>query len=31
MKKEMTTYFSTLTWEIPWTEDPSQATVHGVT
>ena len=27
----METHSSTLAWEIPWTEDPVQAAVHGVT
>ena len=31
LEKEMATYSSILTWEIPWTEGPWQATVHGVT
>ena len=26
----MATYFSLLAWEIPWTEEPGGATVHGV-
>ena len=30
LEKEMETHSSTLAWEIPWTEDPVQATVHGV-
>ena len=28
LEKGMATYFSVLTWEIPWTEEP---TVHGIT
>ena len=28
--KEMATYSSVFAWEIPWTEDPGGATVHGV-
>ena len=31
LEKEMATHCSILAWEIPWTEDPDQATVHGVT
>ena len=31
LEKEMATHFSTLTWKIPWTEEPGRATVHGVT
>ena len=27
----MTTYSRILAWEIPWTEEPWRATVHGVT
>ena len=30
LEREMTSYFSILTWKIPWTEEPG-ATVHGVT
>ena len=30
VEKEMTTHSSILAWEIPWTEDPGWATVHGV-
>ena len=26
----METHSSILAWEIPWTEEPGQATVHGV-
>ena len=31
LKKDMATHSSILAWEIPWTEEPGQATVHGVT
>ena len=31
LEKEMATHFSILAWDIPWTEEPGQATVHGVT
>ena len=31
LEKEMATRCSILTWEIPWTEEPGQAIVHGVT
>ena len=31
LEKEMATHSSTLAWEIPWTEEPGRATVHGVT
>ena len=31
LEKEMATYSTILAWEIPWTEGPGQATVHGVT
>ena len=31
LEKEMTTHSSILTWEIPWTEEPGCAIVHGVT
>ena len=30
LEKEMTTHSSILVWRIPWTEEPSGATVHGV-
>ena len=31
LEKEMATYSSILTWEIPWTEEPGGLhTVHGV-
>ena len=26
----MTTHFSILAWEVPWTEEPCRATGHGV-
>ena len=30
LEKEMTTHFSILAWEIPWTEEPGGlSTVHG--
>ena len=29
-EKEMATHSSILAWEIPWTEEPGGATVHGV-
>ena len=31
LKKEMATHSSILAWRIPWTEEPEQAAVHGVT
>ena len=31
LEKEMATHSSILAWEIPWTEEPWQAIVHGVT
>ena len=31
LEKEMATHSSILAWEIPWTEKPGRATVHGVT
>ena len=31
LEKEMATHPSILAWEIPWTEEPGGATVHGVT
>ena len=31
LEKEMATYSSILAWEIPWTEEPSGAIVHGIT
>ena len=30
LEKEMATHSSILAWRIPWTEEPGQATVHGV-
>ena len=30
LEKEMANHSSTLAWEIPWTEEPGGATVHGV-
>ena len=30
LEKEMATHSSILAWRIPWTEEPWQATVHGV-
>ena len=30
LEKEMATHSSILAWEIPWTEEISQAVVHGV-
>ena len=30
LEKEMTIHSSVLAWEIPWTEEPGQAIVHGV-
>ena len=30
LKKKMATHFNILTWEIPWTEEPEKAIVHGV-
>ena len=30
LEKEMAAHFSILAWEIPWTEEPGQATDHGV-
>ena len=30
LEKEMATHSSILAWETPWTEEPWQATVHGV-
>ena len=29
-EEEMTTHSSILAWEIPWTEKPGGATVHGI-
>ena len=31
LEKEIATHSSILAWEIPWTEEPGGATVHGVT
>ena len=31
LEKEMATHASILAWEMPWTEEPGGATVHGVT
>ena len=31
LEKEMETHSSILAWEIPWTEEPDRAAVHGVT
>ena len=31
LEKEVTTHASILAWRIPWTEEPWEATVHGVT
>ena len=31
LEKEMATHSSTLAWKIPWMEEPSRATVHGIT
>ena len=30
LEEGMVTHFSILAWEIPWTEEPQQATVHGL-
>ena len=30
MESEMSTYSSNFAWKIPWTEEPGEATVHGV-
>ena len=30
LEKEVATHSSVLAWEIPWTEDPERAPVHGV-
>ena len=30
LEKGMATYSSILAWRVPWTEEPWQATVHGV-
>jgi len=31
LEKETATHSSILAWEIPWTNEPGRATVHGVT
>ena len=31
LEKEMATHSSIVAWEIPWTEEPGRATVHGGT
>ena len=31
LEKKMATCSSILAWEIPWAEEPGEATVHGVT
>ena len=31
LEKEMAIHSSILAWEIPWTEEPLWATVHGIT
>jgi len=30
LEKDMATHSSNLAWEIPWTEEPGGAIVHGV-
>ena len=30
LEKKMAAHSSILTWEIPWTEEPGRAPVHGV-
>ena len=30
LEKEVAVHSSVLAWEIPWTEEPGQAIVHGV-
>ena len=30
LKKGVATHSSILAWEIPWTEEPEQAAVHGI-
>ena len=30
LEKKMATHSSILAWKIPWTEEPSWATAHGV-
>ena len=29
LEEEMATHSSILAWEMPWTEEPGRATVHG--
>ena len=31
LEEEMATHSNILAWEIPWTEEPGWAAVHGVT
>ena len=31
LEEEMATHSSIFAWEIPWTEEPGEATVHGAT
>ena len=31
LEKGMATHFNILAWRFPWTEEPWQATVHGLT
>ena len=31
LEKEVTTHASILAWRLPWTEEPWEAAVHGVT
>ena len=31
LEEEMATHSNILAWEIPWTEKPGGATVHGIT
>ena len=30
LEKEMAIHSSNIAWKIPWTEEPGQATIHGV-
>ena len=30
LEKEIATHSSVLAWEIPWTDEPRWATIHGV-
>ena len=30
LEKDMATHSSILAWRMPWTEEPGEATVHGV-